>query len=316
MEPRAKGTVEGKNGEMKKRPTSRFDLPGRFEKMRRRRMGDGKSEAALDLDVFEQILVEIIVDINNEPVDPRLIPPDAIHLGAKIASRIGLHEWGLEHRSGFTRSMGKNFVYEHLLTKARATVTSLGIKAKGEQFTCDRLREIGWLLRAAKRNFKIEVVYHPLYAGEVFFFDPENNAWVSAYNTDPEIIRARASFNEAKEYRRFKYSLTKQASLNNQSRRDGRLPQIKAKIRAAVAEKAETPTAGGKSTQAIRENRRGERAIGRSPGFNGNLPTSAQTTTTDPSAPPNPTTQPQEVNSSEITRKSVSLWQRVASVIN
>ena len=74
MTPEAKGTVEGKHSEIKRPHHSRFDLPGRFNKKRERRQSDGKKDAALDIFQFERILVEIIMDINGEPVDPKKIP--------------------------------------------------------------------------------------------------------------------------------------------------------------------------------------------------------------------------------------------------
>jgi hypothetical protein len=130
------------------RRQGRFDLPGRFAKIRKRREPDGKKEAALNIFEFERILVEIIMDINREPVESRRIPPDALVEGAKVASRIGFYEWGLTHRPGFTREMGPHFAYEHLLTKANATVRPNGIHVEGEVFNCDRLRELGYLVAA------------------------------------------------------------------------------------------------------------------------------------------------------------------------
>jgi len=164
MDPQAKGTVEGKHSEIKRPQTGRFDLPGRYAKIRKRRDPDGKKEAALDIFEFERILVEIIMDLNREPVEARRIPPDAIVEGAKAASRIGFYQWGLTHRPGFTRKMGPHFVYEHLLTKANAIVRPNGIHVKGEVFNCDRLRELGYLVAAIADEVKLTVVYNPILA--------------------------------------------------------------------------------------------------------------------------------------------------------
>jgi len=305
MTPIAKGTVEGKHSELKRVRPGRFNLPGRFNKIRKRRQTDGKKYAALNILEFERILVEIIMDINGEPVDPRKIPPDAIQDGAKIASRIGFHEWALKNRAGFTRKMGRNFVYEHLLTKANGVVTPLGIKVAGEVFNCDRLREMGYLMTATNAHFDIPVSYNPNYAGEVFFFDRAADAWVAAHNVDPEIEQYKMTFAEAKEYRALQILVTEQAALDNHGRRRKKTPVVRAEIQAAVAEKASLGVKTSGSNANIRKNRGDERAAERSAGLNGavqqapasgrrtrsasSTPTLATTTAaSSQSAPPSP----------------------------
>lgn len=275
MTPEAKGTVEGKHAELKKPQKGRFDLPGRFAKIRKRRDPDGKKAAALDILEFERILVEIIMDINREPIEAKRIPPDALPEGAKVASRIGFYEWGLTHRAGFTRQMGPNFVYEHLLTTAKATVTTQGIHVKGEIYTCDRLRELGYLAAAIDNKVKLTAAYNPLLASEIYFYDRKRHTWVPAYNTDPEIYRLKASFAEAESYRGWQALLTQQAAFNAHGKRRERQPFIRQTIKDAVKEKKETPLKSSAAKARIRENRAQERANERSPGFNGVLPATA-----------------------------------------
>jgi hypothetical protein len=278
MDPKAKGTVEGKHAEIKRPQTGRFDLPGRFAKIRKRRDPDGKKEAALDIFEFEQILVEIIMDINREPVEARRIPPDALVEGAKVASRIGFYEWGLTHRPGFTREMGPHFVYEHLLTKANATVKPNGIHVKGELFNCDRLRELGYLFAAIADPVKLTVVYNPILASEVYFFDRERNTWTAAFNIDPEVYRLKFSFSEADNYRGCQESLTRQAAFNAHGSRRKRLPFVRQTIKDAVKEKKETPFKTSAAKANIIENRAQERADQRTAGLNGVLPQPSEST--------------------------------------
>lgn len=324
MTPIAKGTVEGKHAEVKKPQKGRFDLPGRFAKIRKRRDSDGKKAAALDIFEFERILVEIIMDINWEPVEPRRIPPDALPFGAKVASRIGLYQWALTHRAGFTRSMGPNFVYEHLLTKAEGTVTPQGIHAKGEIFNCDRLRELGFLAATIDKEVKITVSYNPLLASEIYFFDRERGIWAPAYNVDLEISRLKASFPEAKEYRAIQNLLVAQADFNNHGRRRKRIPVIRQAIRKAVREKAETNAKTSGSNARIRENRAQERANQRSAGLNGALPTvpspskpadsqKRSATTPSPSTSNANPTAGQQIESGT-AKKAKSLWSKVNAV--
>lgn len=269
MEPIAKGTVEGKHAQIKK--PGRFNLPGLFTKKLGRRQSNGKKEAALDIFVFERILVEIIMDLNGSPVDPRQIPPDAIQLGAKIATRNGFHRWALEHRAGFTRQMGPNFVYEHLLTSAVATVTPHGLRVNGETFYCDRLHELGLLFDAVDNNINIDASYNPLLASEIYFRDSDRSTWTLAYNIDPEIYKLRASFAEVKEYRARQRLLTNQAELDNFTRRRKRIPAIRKAIKKSLVEKSLEENFSFGSVEEIRENRAQEKANQRSPGLNGAL---------------------------------------------
>jgi hypothetical protein len=272
MNPRAKGTVEGKHAEIKRSQTGRFDLPGRYAKVRKRRDPDGKKDAALDIFEFERILVEIIMDINREPVAARRIPPDALVEGAKVASRIGFYEWGLTHRPGFTREMGPYFVFEHLLTKANATVRPNGIHVKGEVFNCDRLRELGYLVASIKDDVKLFVAFNPILASEVYFYDREHNNWAAAYNIDPEIYRLKASFSEADNYRGVQELLTRQAGFNAHGKRREQLPIVRETITNAIKEKKETPFKTSAAKANILENRAQERANQRTAGLNGALP--------------------------------------------
>ena len=307
MVPEAKGTVEGKNAELKKSQKGRFDLPGRFAKIRKRRGPDGKKSAALDPLGFERILVEIIMDLNNEPVEAKRIPPDALPEGAKVASRIGLYEWALTHRAGFTREMGPNFVFEHLLTTVKATVTTMGIHIRGEVFNCDRLRELGYLAAAIDGKVKLTAAYNPLLASEIYFYDRKRGTWVPAYNTDPEIFRLKASFAEAENYRGWQEVLTRQAAFNAHAKRRKRLPFVRQTIKVAVQEKKETTAKTSAAKGGIRENRAQERANERSPGLNGVLTSTAPPETvtdaaTDTSARPN------QVN------KLKQLWSKVDAI--
>lgn len=271
MTPEAKGTVEGKNSEIKKLRGGRFNLPGRFNKKLERRQSNGKKEAALDIFTFEKILVEIIMDINGEPVNPRSIPPDAMPFGAKVASRTGLHKWGLEHRAGFTRNMPPNFLFEHLLKTANATVTPLGLQFKNELYHCDRLRELGLLYEASKRTSKIKISFNPNLASEIYFFDYRNSTWTPAFNTDPEIYQIKASFAEAMSYRTNQRLLTEQAGLNNHAKRRIRIPAIKSSIKNCLHKKNEDKIHTSSSRAKIRENRAIERARERYPMDNSEL---------------------------------------------
>ncbi|SDR32423.1 hypothetical protein [Pseudomonas moorei] len=271
MTPIAKGTVEGKNAQIKHRKNGRFNLPGQYSKILKRRESDGKKQAALDIFEFEKILVEIIMELNRSPVRPKQIPPDAIPFGASVATRKGLHAWALEHRAGFTRLMPPNFAYEYLLTQATGTVTTLGIAFKGEVYISDRLREVGFLNRALDGSYKIAISYNPLFAAEIFFFDRDESKWCGAYNTDPEVYRIKASFSEAKEYRTLQKQLVNQAKLEGHIASKKRQTYIRKSIREAIKLRNFDKENSSKNAIDIIANRAEEKALHRAESMNGAL---------------------------------------------
>jgi len=258
MKPEAKGTVEGKNSELK-RDNGRFDLPGRFEKMRKRRSPNGKKQAALDIQEFETILVEIIMDINREPVNPKRLTPDALAAGPKAASRIGFYTWGLKNRPGHVAKMANNFVYEYLLVKDTGRVTPTGLKFKGETFYCDELRSSNLLIMSIDNNFDISISYSKHSATEIFYYDERHNKWIPAYNIDPEIYRIHATFDEAKNYRSMQNTVFGQAGLNSHITRKEREPIIKKIINTAIQEKKDIGFDIKNSSNQIRQNRSEEK---------------------------------------------------------
>lgn len=316
----AKGSVEGKNSETKHSHKGRFNLPGLFNKYRKRREPDGKKNAALNLLLFERILVEIIMDLNRRAVKPSRLPPDALQETSRVASRVGFYEWALTARPGFTRTMGPNFVYEHLLTTGTGSVATGGIKFHGEVFNCDWLREKGYLTAALNGSYEIGVSYNPLFAGEVFFYDKKSNSWHSASNVDPEILQKRASFAEAKEYRALQNKFAEQAGLNHRRQQRERTPEVKQAIKGAVAEKNLLPAQPKTSKRHMRENRATEKASFRGAGLNGALPVSPAATASPPAQAAS-TAQasssggvPSAPAESTGVKKFKSLWSKVSAV--
>lgn len=314
MTPIAKGTVEGKNAEMKETPKGRFNLPGLFPKYRRRREPDGKKGAALDLLEFERILVEIIMDLNRKAVRPHRIPTDALKDGSRVASRVGMYEWGIDHRPGFTREMPENFAYEHLLTSGDAKVTPGGILFDGEVFNCDALRDLGYLTAALNGSYPIKIAHNPLLAAEIFFRDPKSNRWLRAANLDPEIHRTNASFEEARERRAMRKRVAEQAKLNHRAHRRERAPAVNQIVKDAVKAKNELPPAPSGSKHQVRANRAKEKAGLRSPGLNGTLPEAPIATGVPAGASLSDGNAEYAAPAASSASKVKSLWSRVDAV--
>lgn len=237
MCPIAKGTVEGTHSHVKHFKQEEIDLPGRFAKFRERRDADGKKQAALTLDEFEFILVEIIMSINRGAVRSQRLPVEVLDADREAVTRIGLYAWGMENRPGFTRQAPPNFARDFLLAHGQGSTNKLGILYNGEIYTSDLLRTSAWVAAAAKGPLKIDVAYHNNNGGVIYF--RHANGWHAAYlyNIDfphgEEAASYGISFPELKEIRLSKKRAFDQANIDRNRIDKPKFDEIKNIARAA-----------------------------------------------------------------------------------
>jgi hypothetical protein len=261
MSPERKGKVESKFKDIKHR-NNFYRLLGRHPKNPGRREPDGKDMAALTLEELEICTVEIIIDLNNEPVPFRYIPAEAQSLGSSDITHIGLFRWGLDHRPGCTRSLDPKSVFSALLAKATASVTTRGIHFRKQYFVSPRLLELGYTARAANSGaFEIEIGYDDHFADQVWFCDPILRDWLPAMNDDEKTRHLRASFLELEEARREHEKCALEAKAESIHRRNEKAIPINAMTREAAQEAKEQRKGITKSSNAgIRENKRIDQA--------------------------------------------------------
>jgi len=259
MCPERKGKVESSFKDIKHR-NSFYRMFGRHPKNPGRREPDGKNTAALTLEELEICIVEIILDLNNEPVPLRYIPADALSTGSSAITHIGLFKWGLDHRAGFTRSLSPKSVFNALLAKATVSVTSRGIHFKKEQFFSPRLLELGYTARAANSgSFEIEIRYDDHFADQVWFCDEVSGEWVPAMNDNEETRRLRTSFLELENLRQEHQKWALEAKAENVHRRDEKARRINTMTRRAAQEaKGQRKSLPKLSKAGIRKNKRFE----------------------------------------------------------
>lgn len=271
--PEAKGTVEGKNSELKRPNVSKFDLPGLYKKFRTRGESDGKWDAALNIDQFERIIVEMIMLLNRQPVLKKNLPRDAIR--ANVSNRMQLWSWGLEHRSGYTERATSNFVHEHLLSRGTGILKPNGIYFKQQKYNCDLLREFKYLQTAPRNGRPIEISFHNNFAGEIFFRAPDQS-WKCAYNDDVEVSEMKLSFHELKEEASQKVRLGEQGAMDATDYWGSRESLVKEEIKAAKTEAKQFRKIGGVSKSGVRDARSAERRKNRSGSLNGSIPINIQ----------------------------------------
>jgi hypothetical protein len=227
----AKGTIERKFKSIK-HGNNFYLRPGRHAKSPGRREDDGKTSAALTPDEQERIIVEIIQDLNNEPVPLDCIPSEVLDAGYKSITHIGLYVWGLEHRPGYTRTLPPKDVFAHLLSKATAKATSSGIKFQKQNFRSPRLVKLGYRSEARP----ISIGYVDGCADRIWFYDNERHEMVAAENDHAEIRRSRASFREAELFLTEAEQLRRQAKHENIHRKSAKAKRVNQPTKAAIAE--------------------------------------------------------------------------------
>lgn len=259
MCPEMKGTVESKFNEIKHQGTYR--IPGTFPKNRIRREKDGKNDAALNIDELEKIVVQIILDINKQPLPAERIPPEFIESGNTDISRIGLYAWGIINKPGFTRTMSNEEYKYYLLTSGIGSITYDGIRFETHNFRPKT--PMTQLLN--EKNKKLGIRYNEHDVSQIHFYCSLTKSWEPAYNDNPNIQRRPVAFYE---YRSFRYLTEKHAeNIHNQNAHETSImhKELSKIVRSAEiqAKQEKTVVKPRKSRQAIRDNQANEKNIGR-----------------------------------------------------
>lgn len=218
--PERKGTVEGKI-EAVKHSDNFYLKPGAHKKNPGRREKNGKADAAFTLQSLEKRIVEIILDLNNDPVPVANMPVDAVNAGVSAITYGGLFAWGLKNRAGFTRKLSEKTVTNELMLRDEASVTPNGIRYRKQNYTSNALLDSGLMAKAAaKGNFSISIRYDDLIGDRIRYYDPRRNDWVDAFNDNPDVLRLHASFWEIESHLIKAELLYKEAKENNISNKD------------------------------------------------------------------------------------------------
>lgn len=195
MRPELKALVERGFSEVKHGHF--YPIPGSYPKFRKRREPDGKNDAMLTIDELEHILVEVIMNINNEPQSANNIPKEMLEEDEPDITRIGIYKWGLLNRPGSTRWLSPKDVCSNLLMKGKASVRPDGLYFKNQRYTSLRLIESGLQSKAGwEGHFQIDVRFDERFADHIWFHDVMNNQWVPAITDDEDVLQQKSMFLE------------------------------------------------------------------------------------------------------------------------
>ncbi len=247
MCPERKGSIESAIKNIKHRRSRR--LAGEYPKDRKRRESDGTKTAALNLDEYEEVLVETIMALNHEPAPARIIPPEMIEDGETDVSYMGLYNWGIKHLVGFTRKIPEKDVITHLMTEDKALLTVRGIYYKKQTYVSVELCNAGHITIENDKKY-IDIRTDELDGYVIRFWNKKTKQWDPAYNDNPDIKRRRASYAEIEKYEQELNILRKKVKYQNVHRSTESDKRLSAKEKIAQEEtrlaKKDNPTPNSK----------------------------------------------------------------------
>ncbi len=142
---------------------------------------DYRLDAMLNIHEFTSIILSAILFHNRyhvlETYDRDIDMPSDLPM-----TPLSLWNWGLQHRSGRLRMVPEDALRVSLLPRTRATISPLGLRVFGVNYTCQEILKMGWLHRGkdVSRPESVEVAYDPAVADVVYLLPRKNSAeyWV------------------------------------------------------------------------------------------------------------------------------------------
>jgi hypothetical protein len=157
--PTDKGTIESKFGHFKNHELPW--LPGYAPRYRER--GDAKCELdeCLSMSAFRQVMAYITLDLIQEPIENRFMPPGALAEG-RIPSGLDLWNWSMEGGLGGLRPCPAPDILRFMfLPRGHARASGKGFAFKGLHYTCKALSATGYFASRRRRSQWVEVVFEP-----------------------------------------------------------------------------------------------------------------------------------------------------------
>jgi hypothetical protein len=143
--------------------------PGWVDKQRPRGGRDYRLDAALTLEHFTRLMIELVLHNNRARRIRTQVAPDYPLAQDGDPTPLDLWEWGMRNRVGAGRTMDRGRTRVNLLPSEEATATPQGIRLFGLNYDSATGREEGWFLRGTGRaSVRVDVAYDPRDVSRVF----------------------------------------------------------------------------------------------------------------------------------------------------
>jgi putative transposase len=222
-------------------------LPGAVDKKRERGDRDVRLDAALDIDQFVKIIIKAVLYHNNCHYQKDYpMTEEMIKAGVRPIAR-EIYNWGRDNLSGRPRIRDQESIYTHLLPCDEARMTPLGIKFRGELYTCEQAETEGWRFRAKNlKNWKIPVGFDPRLPGYIYIRSGDGSPSIRCHLMHPDdSIAAKYDLAEIDVYREHKLMADQQEQVPDMQARVNMeldLESISAEAKAMLAQaRVESP---------------------------------------------------------------------------
>jgi hypothetical protein len=143
--------------------------PGWVDKQRPRGGRDYRLDAALTLEHFTRLMIELVLHNNRARRIRTQVAPDYPLAQDGDPTPLDLWEWGMRNRVGAGRTMDRRRIRVNLLPSVEASATPQGIQLFGLHYDSATGREEGWFLRGTGRSrVRVDVAYDPRDVSRVF----------------------------------------------------------------------------------------------------------------------------------------------------
>lgn len=135
-------------------------VPG---KLRSRKPGehDCRLDGRLTPRMFRQLLIGCILEYNLFHVLKQYPLSGPMIQDGLRPTPLNVWRWGIENSTCRPKWKPEELVRKTLLPRGKATITRRGIRFQDLYYTCARAESEQWYIRAAKRQWKVDVSYYP-----------------------------------------------------------------------------------------------------------------------------------------------------------
>lgn len=166
-------------------------IPGTtLGELRERGEPDYRLDAAITLNAFTKIILELVLEHNTYRTFNSLITRDLIQADLSFTP---LQYWNL-YSADFRcalRATSKDSLMAQLMKHGIASVTTNGIKFNGRRYICDKAINEGWLTQATNRgHWKIECRYDEAWSTDIFVREEGSSEYLRCKLLDADNVYA------------------------------------------------------------------------------------------------------------------------------
>lgn len=170
-----------------------YEPPANFRKRQGKRYD---KDACLTLHEIIGIFLRAIIRFNNTPRPDYPLTPSQI-LAGLIPTPCNLWNHEIRTRAGSLPRYTSEFLRLALLPKAKASVTSEGIRFRNCYYTCDEAVKRGWFVRARQIAFEVTIIFDRRLVDSIYIQDDSNPSNVFSANLlEKSVSFAGMSFQE------------------------------------------------------------------------------------------------------------------------